>query len=284
MQQLEADALQNDRFENLAQDRLPYVDHTCRNLHAYEEALRPLSSEIEKTIARLSAISRPSALFSSLDNTVPVHQHERRSPPRARRRSWRTKAKYQRRRCPERLRPWQIDSLFEADILARLIGLPLNAFLTVSWKNTGQGTGCVQSRFRKATKAMGQWLRRRNCPATWLFVHENPGNSEPHFHMLIHIPCGQLESFKTVAAKWFDALESGVDIRPRSNVRDRSLAYLTKGTDFITARLHGATARNQGTVDFKRCGWTENIGAIAQKRRKSILELLNYADLNQNNI
>ena len=101
--------------------------------------------------------------------------------------------------------------------------------------------------------------------------------------MLIHIPRGQLDSFKTMAAKSFDALGSGVDIRPRSNVRDRSLPYLTKGTDFITARLHGAKPRNQGTVDFKRCGWTENIGAIAHKRRKSFLELQNYADLDQKN-
>ena len=91
--------------------------------------------------------------------------------------------------------------------------------------------------------------------------------------MLIHIPLGQLDSFKTMAAKWFDALESGVDIRPRSSFRDRSLAYLVKGTDFITAQLHGAKARNQGIINFKRCGWTENLGAAALKRHKSIQKL-----------
>ena len=121
---------------------------------------------------------------------------------------------------------------------------------------------------------MGQWLRRRNCPATWVFVHENPGNSEPHFHMLIHIPRGLLDSFKTMAPKWFDALECGVHIRLRNGPRDRCLSYIVKGTDFITANRYGAKARNQGIIDFKRCGWTENLGATALKQHKSFHEHL----------
>jgi hypothetical protein len=39
------------------------------------------------------------------------------------------------------------------------------------------------------------------------------------------------------------------------------LAYMVKGTDFVTARKHGATARRQGTVNFKRAGWSQSLGS-----------------------
>jgi hypothetical protein len=263
------DTAHNDWLEDSLPSRLSSVDEACRNLHAGEEGPRTLTNEIEKMISRLSAMPRSDAFISSLDNTISIHQPARRSPPRARRRAWQTKARYQRSRCPERLRPWQIESLFEADYFARSIGLPLNTFVTVSWQNTRQGSEDIQERFQQAIKAMGQWMRRRNCPATWIFVHENPGNSRPNCHLLIHVPSSELGSFKAIAPKWFEALEGGVHIRARNGPEDRCLSYMVKGTDFITAHRYGAKARNQGTVDFKRCGWTQNLGAAARGRGRS---------------
>jgi hypothetical protein len=262
---------QNDWLEQTIRDGSSGVHEACRNLHAIEEGPRRLTNEIEKVISRLTILPGPAALLcsleNSLENTIPLHQPARRSPPRARRRAWQKKARYQRRRCPERLRPWQIENLFEADHFARCIGLPLNVFVTVSWQNTRQGTQNIQKRFQQATKRMGQWFRRKNCAATWIYVHENPGNSKPHFHMLIHVPSGQLASFKTMSSKWFEALEGGVHFRTRNGPGDRCLSYMVKGTDYITANRYGAKARNQGIVDFKRCGWTENLGANLMQER-----------------
>ena len=264
------DTARNDYLVNLTPNRLFGVDEACRNLHAGEEGPRTLTNEIDKMISGLSIIPKPDALLCSLDNTsentVPLHQPARRGPSGAKRRAWRTKALYQRSRCPKRLRPWQIENLFEADCFARTIGLPLNTFVTVSWQNTRWGGQDIQKRFQQATKAMGEWFRRRNCPATWIFVHENPGNSRPNCHMLVHVPSGHLGSFKEMAPKWFDALEGGVHIRTRNGPRDRCLSYMVKGTDMITAHRYGAHARNQGVIDFKRSGWTQNLGVTARVR------------------
>ena len=209
---------------------------------------------------KLEALS--SSLYQPTQTDVPA----RRSPSRARRRAWQKNIRYQRSRCPERLRPWQIDGLFEADHFARVTGLPLNTFLTVSWKNTLDGANDIHRRFQVGTKAMGQWLRRRNCPAAWIFTHENPGGSEPNFHMLIHIPAGSLAAFGEIAPQWFGALSGGIHIRTRNGPSDRCLQYMVKGTDLMTAKRYGARAKRQGKVEFKRCGWTETLGVAARQR------------------
>lgn len=258
------DTVRNAWLENSHSSRLSDVDWACRNLHAGEEGPRTLSSEIEKMISRLETIPTPETLLCSLDNPVPLHQPARRSPSRARRRAWQKKARYQRSRCPKRLRPWQIENLFEANHFAGCIGLPLNTFVSVSWQNTHQGSEDIPGRFQRATKAMGQWFRRKNCPATWIFVHENPGNSRPNCHLLVHVPGGHLDSFKEMAPKWFDGSEGGVHIRMRNGPQDRCLSYMVKGTDLITAHRYGANARNQGVINFKRCGWTQNLGSAAR--------------------
>ncbi len=83
--------------------------------------------------------------------------------------------------------------------------------------------------------------------------------------MLVYIPEQFWTDFIAMTPKWFDALNGGVLVR-RNVERDRYLAYMVKGTDWITARRHGARALNQGIIDFKRCGWTENLGVRARQR------------------
>ena len=158
MTRFEMDTARNDWLVNLAPNRLSGVDEACRNLHAGEEGPRTLTNEIEKMISGLSIIPKPDALLCSLDNTsenpVPLHQPARRGPSGAKRRDWQKKARYQRSRCPKRLRPWQIENLFEADYFARSIELPLNTFVTVSWQNTDQGGKRYFSGFQRQRK---QW-------------------------------------------------------------------------------------------------------------------------------
>lgn len=248
------------------------TESACRNLQAPEDGPRQLTGEIERMISRLARTPRLEAHSSSLYHPTQTDVPARRSPSGARRRAWQKKAQYQRTRCPERLRPWQIEGLFEADHFARVIGLPLNTFVTVSWKNTRDGGEDIQRRFQAATKAMGQWLRRRNCPAAWIFTHENPGGSEPNFHMLIHIPPGSLVAFREIGSQWFGAVSGGIHIRTRNGPRDRCLSYMVKGTDLMTARRYGARAKKQGTVTFKRCGWTESLGVKARTRHSELIK------------
>lgn len=261
------DTVRYDCPEDRAPSRLSSTIVACRNLHATEEGPKTLTHEIDKMILGLSIIPKPEPHLCSLENTVPLHQPARRRPARARRRDWQKKARYQRSRQPERLRPWQIENLFAANHFAGFIGLRLNTFVTVSWQNTREGNDDLQKRFQRAMKAMGQWFRRKNCPATWIFVHENPDNSRPNCHLLVHVPPGQLGSFKEMAQKWFDALEGGVLIRTRNGHQDRCLSYMVKGTDWVTARRYGARARKQGVINFKRCGWTQNLGIAARAEK-----------------
>ncbi len=246
--------------------------NSCTNLHAADDGPKQLTAEIETIISRLAALPTRDAVFSSLYPSTQIDPIKltRRRPSGAKRRAWQQKTSYQRGRCIDRLRPWQIDALFEADRFARSIGRPLNMFLTVSWNNTRVAAEDVSKQFGRATKAMGQWLRRRNCPSAWIFTHENPGNSRPNLHMLVHVPVDLVASFEAIAPEWFDALDGGVHIRPRRGPRDKCLHYMVKGTDFITARRYGDKARKQGTIAFKRCGWTENLGVTARYRHGGV--------------
>ena len=45
--------------------------------------------------------------------------------------SWQDRVRYQRNRCPNRLRPWQVAELFNADAFARWRGRPLNMLVTI---------------------------------------------------------------------------------------------------------------------------------------------------------
>jgi len=238
---------------------------TCRNLHAENDTFSLLSGDVQRLIEGLTPACGAEPYSSSISLILP-NARASRGPSRAKRRAWHRKSCYQRGRCCERLRPWQVDGLFEADSFARTIGLPLNTFLTISWTDTSHGGTDISRRFGRATKAMGEWLRRRSIEPSWVFVHENPGGTRPNAHMLIHIPGNLLCQFQEAASRWFDAMVDGVHVRKRRGPRDHCLRYMVKGTDLMTAKRVGARARNQGGIDFKRCGWTENLGLTARER------------------
>src|SRR5262245_7494945 len=100
----------------------------CRNLHGDDDTLRTLSHEVQRLIQQLSPVRPPTPHSSSISLNTSLSLSDRRAsrgPSRARRQAWHRKTRYQRGRCYERLRPWQVDGLFEADSFARTIGLPL---------------------------------------------------------------------------------------------------------------------------------------------------------------
>jgi hypothetical protein len=237
---------------------------TCKNLHADNLGLQPLSIGVERLISSLEGQDRlPSFSISYSEPSVPPIP-ARRGPPKAKRQAWWKKSKYLRKRCDNRLKPPQVNGMFEADSFARTIGLPLTAFLSVNWGLTAHGSEDVQKGFQRALKAMGEWFRRRGVPATWIYSHENPEGARPHFHMLLHLPEPLRREFEAACQKWFQPLAGGFHLRWRNGAADRCLMYMCKGTDIGTATRHGGRARRQGPVVFKRAGWSENLGQKAR--------------------
>lgn len=179
---------------------------------------------------------------------------------------WQVRARYQRKKCPNRLRPWQVQAMFDADYTARLAGWPLNAFITVYWSHTGEGTANAERRLAIVRKQLSGWLTRRGEPTAWLWVHENPGGRF-NSHLALHLDPTFTGEVLTLLEKWTSATSRRAvhfvkRWTPRG--RDRLMQYLTKGTDAVTAAKAGGRARAQGVVMAKRCGWSESIGAAAR--------------------
>ena len=177
-------------------------------------------------------------------------------------------------RWADQLKPWQAHMLHEADAVASQLGLHLNAFLTVYYAATFAGSAAMPATFAKAVKRMGQWLRNNGVPAAYVYVHENPGDTKPNSHFLVHVPPRLLPAFKARAGEWFDALDGGVKVDPRNDTQRRAkglgtrLAYMCKGADDITARRYGGRRAKggQGPVAFKRAGVAQCL------RRKPAIE------------
>jgi hypothetical protein len=118
-------------------------------------------------------------------------------------------------------------------------------------------------------KRFCEWARRRGFKAYWVYAHENPGNREPNTHILFHIPRDFAPEFAIQCPALFDAEEGGVHVRKRKGPSDKCLAYMVKGTDFVTARKHGATARRQGTVNFKERVGPNHLEVARERFKKS---------------
>jgi len=253
---------------------------TCKKLHAQNGVQLPASSCFERSSTGDTGTDADHSLLYSLSqpkNTLskPTRQHPRKlKKQRVRRRyktPWYEKAQYQRNRCVKRLKPCQIVALREADYQARCIGLPLNLFVTIRWKHTTIGNDNFLRLFQAACKRMDAFCRRRGFSPTWIYVHEAP-DGKANTHFLIHVPRRHQKAFEAKLPVWFEATdESAIDVQPRHRRTgpDKRLAYMCKGTDIVTASRNGGRAKRQGTIAFKRCGTTGNIGPAARARFKA---------------
>jgi hypothetical protein len=159
--------------------------------------------------------------------------------------------------------------LFEADHHARRLGLPLNWLLTIRWSLTSTGETDANKRFAKLRYGMADWLRRRGIPLTAIHVWENPVDAGLHVHAVIHCPPALRQELECQLSMWVGpARPRAIDLRPRrhsSRWRGGVIAYVTKGTDAVTAARAGGRAKQQGVVLWKRYGITENLAAKARK-------------------
>ena len=187
-----------------------------------------------------------------------AHRSRRKKPgPRT---PWQLRAKYQRARCFERLKPNQIENLAAADAFARWLGTPLNHFVTVHFGYQPN----PKRIFESALDRLSKWHMRWGGKWLVLYVWEAIGG----FH--VHLACHCSTKPNVLHAAINSAFGGcDIDIRARSPGQGM-MSYLCKGTDVVThSKIRGPRdirARMQGVIPWKRCGTTQNIGKSTREK------------------
>ena len=171
---------------------------------------------------------------------------------------WQLRARYQRSRCIERLKPNQIENLSAADAFARWQRRPLNTFVTIHFFETVDAKRC----FEMAIDRLSKWHMRWGGEWSALHVWEAVGGL--HVHLACHCPKHSTTIHEAILAAFV-----GHDVHITARKAGQGMmAYLCKGTDVVThSKLHGPRhikARAQGVVLWKRCGSTQNLGKAAR--------------------
>jgi hypothetical protein len=159
---------------------------------------------------------------------------------------------------------------------SRLIGLPLNRFVTINFSHTSCPPSRASHAFRKLlTQRYAPWLRRSGdvkwqLPPTYVWALEC-GGGQTAVHWLIHIPRSLCRVFEKRLAEWLlsllgEAAEGqAVKIKPIHNLTGLKW-YLLKGVDPVWAKHLGVNPIAQGRTVGKRSGFSKNLGPAARRR------------------
>lgn len=183
-------------------------------------------------------------------------------------------SRYNRRRNNKRLRRSDVEKLKAADAFASRTGQRLETFVTVRWLETTDGEENIQPRWGAFLTKFRNWMQRRGIPLSYVYVHENPPHASPGFntHLLVNVPPALRRELESQLLDWFVGSRRAIDVRPRSQpgyVADDRLSYMLKGTDKYTAIKYRLINGNgwdfdQGVINFKRCGVSNNLNAAAR--------------------
>ena len=198
----------------------------------------------------------------------------KRRPGRPRTHWTKSNSSYNRRRNRNRLRRVDVEKLKRADAFAARTRRRLETFVTVRWLETAEGEDNIQRRWTAFLNKLRNWMLRRGIALCYVYVHENPPHASPGFnsHLLVNVPTHFRNELTHALQEWFVGSHRAVDVQPRSvpgHTADERLAYMLKGTDKATATVHRLMNRNgwdydQGVVEFKRCGVSNNLSATAR--------------------
>lgn len=187
---------------------------------------------------------------------------------------WAKSSRYNRRRNEKRLREADIKKLKAADTFASRTRRRLETFATIRWGETAEGEANIQQRWSALLTKLRNWLAQRGPALCYIYVHENPPHAMPGFntHLLVNVPARLRQKLASKLNEWLVGSRRAIDVQPRSTpgyAADDRLSYMLKGTDWATARKYRLRNRNgwdfdQGVVEFKRCGVSNNINAAAQ--------------------
>ncbi len=194
----------------------------------------------------------------------------------------------------------QVCNLVNAAAFAEAQGRPLVVELTLAWRLM---RGFSEKRWAdiqvRAVDYMSRWLRRRKIVPTFVWDRERVPGCGVHTHVLLHLPrrgtAKLAKELRNYISRTFgfqdrvkpsDKLERGVDVSYgrfgawTREMRAGSLRYALKGFDHRAFRYVGqdGTTENlgaalgidhrgqQGFIDIKRCGTSQNIGPAARRK------------------
>lgn len=167
---------------------------------------------------------------------------------------------------------------------ASVIGLTFSRHWSIHTERAGIKNGEFTARFvRDLLKRIGEYVRRRNGTFAAIWVREDAPTKGSHVHIMLAIPDGL--KLAHYPRRWVKACggisRKGVsrmtrvggtlastisnDDRHSANVQ-RVGKYLLKAATPEAGKYLNLTVFGQGgRIQGKRCGWTQNIGAKAQK-------------------
>lgn len=179
----------------------------------------------------------------------------------------------------------QCEKLEAAAKHAEQLGLPFNRHWTVHYESAGIDEANAMAFIRRLLKLSGDYARRNGAQLAAVWCRENGRRKGGHVHILLHMPADL--PLKGYTRRWvrlaggqcrkgvshvrsiggnLKAAKSGSE-HYRQNVANVR-AYLMKGATSATGNALGLERFGiGGPIVGKRCGWTQNIGSAARKRK-----------------
>lgn len=176
----------------------------------------------------------------------------------------------ERRKTSRYISKRQAMNLIEALKFANVIGCPLNVSVDISWLFF-PGSIDDRTRFARCQQRLSKWTTRRDFPLTMIWTREVGEYGSVNTHVLLHVRHWPMDkrNFERALERAFEP-EGGPNHAKAIKVQDAyfpegKLRYNLKGIDPKHERELGVQASDQGVLEGKRAGCTQNISARARR-------------------
>lgn len=89
------------------------------------------------------------------------------------------------------------------------VGKPLNRFITILWERGGVEADEAVAATRQFLKLAADWMRPKDGPLSWIYVHEGGKRNGAHAHLMLHVPPDLDPLFRVMPRRWVDAILPG---------------------------------------------------------------------------
>jgi len=187
----------------------------------------------------------------------------------------------------------QVTNIRAAAVHAVKIGLPLNRFVTINLE-AGGSLDCVKS-IGRFLKLQRDWIASKDAELAYVWTQESAPCVGQHAHILLHVPPPIVRQASNMHRRWLAA--SGV-ISSRGIIRTKpvgrsyrhalveeqygerywshlqaAIGYILKQDGDVVSRPYRRPGKScLSFVEGKRCGTSQNIGASARVKARSLAE------------
>jgi hypothetical protein len=187
-----------------------------------------------------------------------------------------SKGRTQRRKTSQYISKHQAMNLIAALEFANVMGFPLNVSLDISWVFFS-GSVDDRTRFARCKERLSKWAKRHRFPLTMIWTREVGINGGVHTHVLLYVPPWFMDNgdFERALKHAFEPEGGGthpkaIKIQP-AHFPEGKLRYNLKGIDPKHARELGMHASDQGVLQGKRAGCTENVAVFRSKFARKLM-------------